>query len=56
MTTFGGVTDVTKATEAEIANAADAYRISDREVRAVIAYYTANRAPIDARLLLLADG
>jgi hypothetical protein len=56
MTTFGGVADVTKATGADIADAADAYRISDREVRAAIAYYAANRAPIDARLLLLADG
>jgi hypothetical protein len=56
MTTFGGVKDVTKATEAEIADAADAYRISDREVRAAIAYYLANRAPIDGRLLLLTDG
>jgi hypothetical protein len=56
MTTLGDVTDVTQATDAEIADAADAYRIPDREVRAAIAYYSANRAPIDARLLLLADG
>jgi len=56
MTTFGGVADAANPTAAEIADAADAYRISERAARAAVAYYAANRAPIDAWLLILSDG
>ena len=55
MTTFGGADDAANPSPAEIADAADAYRIPERAVRAAVAYYRSNRAYIDARLLLLSD-
>lgn len=52
MTTFGGSVDATNSTAAEIADAADAYRIPEQAVRAAVAFYTKYRPSVDAFLLL----
>jgi len=48
--------DAATASEADIADAAAAYRVSEQAVRAAIAYYVANRRSIDALLLINAEG
>jgi hypothetical protein len=47
MMAFLGVDDPTRASNDQIAQTADAYCISDKAVRAAIAYYAANRRAID---------
>jgi uncharacterized protein (DUF433 family) len=47
--------DIADASPEAIADAAHAYRIPEQAVRAAIAYYGANRVPIDALIAINAD-
>jgi len=49
---FRGLEDAARASEADIADAANAYVVPRQAVRAAIAYYVKHRRSVDAFLLL----